>query len=134
MNPIPISWCAGGALAAALLGGLAGWTVRDWKSDAEILAGLKKATQTVEDQRVVIDKAATAFDQHQQQNQSQSTTRESTIREIYRNVPVSSDCAAPAAVRSVLDNAVTSANARAAGQPPVGLPTPAASAPAAAGS
>lgn len=131
MNPIPISWCLGGAAASALLGVIGGWTVRDWKRDSEVLAGIKKATEQVDQQRQVIDKAALAYEQERENERFQTNVRESTIREIYRDRPVPADCAVGGDVRGVLDEAVRSANARAAGQPAPGLPAdPAAAGPA----
>lgn len=128
MNPIPISWCLGGAGAAALLGALAGWTVRDWKRDSEVLAGLEKAAELVDKQRSVIDTAAEAYEKDRQDAGAQAAVRETTIREIYGSAPADVRCDPPAAVRGVLNDAVAAANARAAGQPEAGLPTPTASA------
>lgn len=123
LNPIPISWCLAGGVALLAVGAVGGWTVRDWKRDSEVLAGLKKATEQVEQQRQVIDKAALAYEQERDDARSQIRVRESAIREIYRDRPVPADCAVGDDVRGVLDDAVRSANARAAGQPAPGLPT-----------
>lgn len=127
MNPIPLSWCLGGAGAAALLGALAGWTVRDWKRDSEVLKGLEKAAQTVDRQRSVIDSAAEAYEKDRQDAGAKATVRETTIREIYGSSAADVRCDPPAGVRSVLNDAVAAANARAAGEPEAGLPTAAAS-------
>ena len=122
MNPIPVSWCLGGALAAAVAGFAGGWTVRDWKRDSEVLAGMETAAKHLEEARQTVDLAATAYEQEKADAQDQSRVRENTIREIYREQVVPADCAAPDAAVRVLDDAVTAANARASGQPAPGLP------------
>ncbi|AIT81584.1 hypothetical protein [Novosphingobium pentaromativorans] len=121
MNPIPISWCLGGAAAAALVGAWGGWTVRDWKRDSEVLAGIEKATELVNEQLATIDAAAQAYEQEREDARVQTNVRESTIREIYRDRPVPADCAVGDDVRGVLNDAVRSANARAAGEPAPGV-------------
>lgn len=123
MNPIPVSWCLGGAGVAALLGAWGGWTVRDWKADSEALVGLQTAITTVEKQRKVIDDAAGAYEKDQADDALAGSTRVAEIRTVYRDRVVSPDCAAPPTVSSLLGQAVSAANARAAGQPPPGLPT-----------
>jgi len=122
MNPIPVSWCLGGALAAAVAGGLAGWTVRDWKRDSEVLAGMKTAAKQLKDAADTVDLAATAYEQEKSDAQAQNQMRESTIREIYRDRVVPADCAAPYSAVRVLDDAVAAANARASGEPAPGMP------------
>lgn len=128
MNPLPISWCLVGGAALLVVGAVGGWTVRDWKRDSEVLDELKKTAALVEHQRQVIDKAARAYEQEREDARAQTSVRESAIREIYRDRPVPADCAVGSDVRGVLDDAVRSANARAAGQPAPGLPTDSAAA------
>lgn len=125
MNPIPVSWCAIGGGVLLVLGIAGGWTVRDWKRDSEVLAGLEKAIEKVDAQRGVIDAAAAAYEQEKQDAGVVREGRDTTIREIYRDRVVSPDCAAPPTVSGVLGAAIVDANARAAGQPAPGLPTPA---------
>ncbi|MCJ2189165.1 hypothetical protein [Novosphingobium beihaiensis] len=122
MNPIPIGWCLGGALAAAVAGGLAGWTVRDWKRDSEVLAEFQSAAKDLKQARETVDHAATAYEQERDDDRARTAVRESTIREIYHDRTVPADCAVPAAAVRVLDQAVDAANARTAGQPAPGLP------------
>lgn len=122
MNPIPASWFAIGGGVLLALGAWGGWTVRDWKRDAEVLAELKNAADLVNKQRDAINRAAEAYEKERQDAQVQTNVRESTIREIYRDRPVPTDCAAGDDVRSVLDDAVRASNARASGQPATGVP------------
>lgn len=111
----------GGALL--LVGAWGGWTVRDWKRDSEVLKGIEVAGKKLEEAREVVDNAATAYEQEKQVAAAQFAVRENTIREIYRDRPVSTDCAVPDAARSVLDRAVDAANARATGKPASTLST-----------
>mgnify|MGYP001758581966 FL=1 len=122
MNPIPITWCLAGAGAAALLGAWGGWTVNDWRHDSKALAAVETAAKQLDAARATVDRAATAYEQEKPIAAAQSSVRESTIREIYKDRPAPADCAVPDAARSVLDNAVDAANARAAGQPAPTLP------------
>lgn len=123
MNPIPISWCAIGGAVLMAVGAWGGWTVATWRADAELLKGIKEATKQVADQTKILSNAADTYQRNQQNGQVATNTRESTIREIYRNTPaVPVNCAAPVSVRGVLEQAVSAANARAAGQPQGGLP------------
>jgi hypothetical protein len=122
MNPIPITWCLAVAGATALLGAWGGWTVSDWRHDSKALKAVETAAKKLDAARAAVDRAATAYEQEKPIAAAQSSVRESTIREIYKDRPVPADCAVPDAARSVLDNAVDAANARAAGQPAPALP------------
>ncbi|WP_232494907.1 hypothetical protein [Novosphingobium kaempferiae] len=96
--------------------------MRDWQRDSEVLASLKTATKNLDAARDVVDRAAGAYEQEKQNASVQSTVRESTIREIYKDRPVSVDCAAPDALVGVLGDAVAAANARASGEPAAAVP------------
>lgn len=116
MNPIPVSWCLGGALAASVLAFGAGWTVQGWRwsaADAERLGAEVKAK---DDQLAEQNDIATEYEKTSETARVEYITREGQVREIYREIEVPSNCAAPPAVRSVLEQAVTSANS-ATGQP-----------------
>jgi hypothetical protein len=113
---MPPLWpmAGGGALLAGALGG---WTVRDWKADSDALEADRKAqTEYVAAVQMLADQSLANEVLAQSIRASERTDRE-TIREVYRNVQVPANCAAPAAVVSVLDNAVTRANAAATGKP-----------------
>lgn len=123
MNPIPISWCLGGAGAAALLGALAGWTVRDWKRDSEVLAEVARTAKQLDKARQAVDTAAAAYEEDRTHAGAQAAAREITIRQAFGSAPADVRCDPPAVVHGVLDDAVRAANARAAGEPAAGLPT-----------
>jgi hypothetical protein len=112
---IPIwGYISGGALLAGALGG---WTIRDWKADSDQLKAETKAqTEYVAAVQMLADQSL-AYEVLAQSIRASERTDRETIREVYRNVQVPANCAAPAAVVSVLDNAVARANAAATGQP-----------------
>lgn len=120
--PIPPQLLAIGGALAMLAGFIGGWTVRDWKRDSEVLAGMKKTAQQLEQATQRVNTAATAYEQEKPDAQARTSNRESTIREIYHDRVVPADCAAPDGAVRVLNDAIADANARAAGQPAPGLP------------
>ncbi|WP_185928680.1 hypothetical protein [Sphingomonas sp. IC081] len=122
LNPIPIGLCLAGAGVTALLSAWGGWTVNDWRDDSKALAAVETAAKELNAARATVDRAATAYEQEKPIAAAQSFVRESTIREICKDRPVPADCAVPDAARSMLDNAVDAANARASGQLAPALP------------
>lgn len=122
MNPLPITWCLAGAGVTFLLGGFTAWTVSDWRHDSKAFAELTAATADAKEAAKQSRAQGDAYEKDRQDDQHQSTVRESTISTIYRDHPVPADCAVPADVGSVLDEAIAGANARRAGQPAGGLP------------
>jgi hypothetical protein len=122
MNPIPLVWCLAGAGATLVVGAFGGWTVRDWKRDSEVLSELSDATKAANASAQWMRDQGDAYEKDRQDDQSQSTVRESHISTIYRDVAVPADCAVPDAAGSVLDDAIAAANARSAGQSGSGLP------------
>jgi len=117
VNPIPIGWCLAGAGAAAILGAWGGWTVSDWRHDSAALVALNTATADAKAAAKNSRAQGDAYEKDKQNDQAQSTVRESRISTIYRDRLVPADCAVPDDAGSVLDNAIRAANARAAGQP-----------------
>ena len=102
---------------ALLAGALGGWTVRDWKADSDALKAEKRAqTEYVAAVQMLADQSLAYEALAQSLRASERTDRE-TIREVFRNVEVPSSCAAPAAVGSLLSEAVARANRAAAGEP-----------------
>lgn len=116
----PLSGYIGaGALLAGLLGG---WTVRDWKADSDEAKAKDRAfaqytalTETLADQSLAYEVLAQSLRAGERRDRE-------TIREIYRDKTVPSDCAVPDAAVGVLSEAVTRANSAAAGKPSSPLP------------
>ena len=115
------------AALCLLAGGIAGWTIRDWKSDSDQLAAIEKADQLRE--RLIARADAKSADlEAQRVDHAQAATNTSTqLREIYRETKVPADCDVPAAAVGVLNNAVDRANSEAAGKSGGALPQPTAS-------
>lgn len=92
---------------------LAGWKPRAIAAET----ALDAAKAAYARQSAKQDTIAADYDRSAANARQQATVREETIRTIYRDVPVNPDCEPPAVVRSVLAEAVASANASTAGQP-----------------
>lgn len=119
---IGIPWLAGGGAALLALGAWGGWTVSDWRHDSKALDALAEATKATNEAAEHMRAQGDLYEKDRQDDQVQSTVRESTINTIYRDHPVAADCAVPDAAGSVLDDAIGAANARRAGQSGGGLP------------
>lgn len=111
-------WIYAAAGGAVLLTGFgAGWTVRDWRCDAaearrleaEIAARARAAKQAHD--------ASTTFETVRADLTETAGEVRTTIREIYRDVPVNADCAADPASLAVLRRARDAANRAATGEP-----------------
>jgi len=116
VNPI-LLYAIGGAL---ILGAASGYKVRDWQCDAAYAKALEKAEKArVKKQGIVYDISQT-YETERDQADVVATERTNTIREIYKTAPaVAVDCAAPDALRRVLEGSVRDANAASSGEPSV---------------
>ena len=112
---------AAGGSAALLIGLGAGWTVRDWKADADQLQAVEQARAREDEIRREHDRLAATHEKEKADALARSTARQGALREQWRDAPPV-DCAAPAGVRGVLEQSVRDANARAAGEPAEPLP------------
>jgi putative sterol carrier protein len=125
-NPI-LLYAVGGAL---ILGAASGYKVRDWQCDAAYAKALEKAEKArVKKQGIVYDISQT-YETERDQADVVATERTNTIREIYKTAPaVAVDCAAPDALRRVLEGSVRDANAASSGEPSVEVPNASGSTP-----
>ena len=113
MNPL-VLYTAGGALLVGVLGG---WTVRDWKADADQLAAVERANKAEKAAIAAVYKPSSEYEKVLADLRPREIETRNTIREVYRNVEVPADCAVPAAGVGLLDDARKRANAAASGQP-----------------
>lgn len=127
---ITLPWIGGGMALALIAGGLAGWTARDWKADADQLAARDKAEVRADKQREAGLAQGMAFATFTVANDGQTRADSNTIRETFREIHVPSDCAAPAGLVGLLRARVDEANRGIApaptGEPVSALPGPSA--------
>jgi hypothetical protein len=112
INPI----AAYGAAAALLIGLATGWSIRDWKADSDSLAVMQKVEKERQQLQKRYDDLAALYEEDRNVAATNSITRQTELRTIYRDIPIRHDCAAPDSARSLLENSVGEANARATGQ------------------
>ena len=109
------------AVAGALVIGVAsGYKVRDWQCDAAFAKALEKAEKLRVKKQEIVDDISQTYETERDQANVVATERTNTIREIYKTAPaVAVDCAAPDALRGVLESSIRDANAAATGKPSV---------------
>lgn len=113
------------ALAALLVGVGAGWTVRDWKADADQLKQVERANKAEKAAIAAVLKPSQDLEQTLAALRPAQIETRNTIREVYRNVEVPAECAVPPAGASLLEAARQRANAAATGEPSPELRRPA---------
>lgn len=123
----PWTYAAAG-LATLALGFGAGWKVESWRWSASLLAQEVQAEKDQAAAQAHSDQQATTYEGERDEARDQASSREAQVRTIYKTITVAGDCAVPAPARSVLDDAVAAANARAAGKPGAAMPAAAATA------
>jgi hypothetical protein len=119
-NPVML-YALGGAL---ILGVASGYKVRDWQCDAAFAKALEKAEKLRVKKQEVVDNVSQTYESERNQADVVATERTNTIREIYKTVPaIAPDCSAPDALRGLLESGVRDANATAASEPSVKVPS-----------
>lgn len=120
INPL-LLYSAGAAL---VVGALGGWTVRDWKADADALRVVEAANKAKGRMTVKVEQSSAKLEEVLAQLRPAEIETRNTIREVYRNVEVPADCAVPPAGVRLLDDARVRANAAASGEPVPALRAP----------
>lgn len=112
------------AVAGALVIGVAsGYKVRDWQCDAAYAKALEKAEKLRVKKQETVDDISQTYETQRDQANGLATERTYTIREIYKTTPaIAPDCAAPDAVRRLLESSVRDANAASSGKLSVEVP------------
>ena len=112
-NPIML-YAAAGAL---IVGAAAGYKVRDWQCDAAYAKAMEKAEKQRVKKQEVVDVISQTYEEQRDKANGVATERTYTIREIYKTAPaVPVDCAAPDAVRKLLESGIRDANAASSGE------------------
>ena len=120
---IPSPFMLYAAAGALIVGAAAGYKVRDWQCDAAYAKALEKAEKQRVKKQEVVDVISQTYEAQRDQANGVATERTYTIREIYKTAPaVPVDCAAPDAVRKLLESGVRDANAASSGEPSVEVP------------
>ena len=122
MTPNPLMLYGGLAIAVLSFG--AGWTVRDWRCDAAQTAALEQAAKAEDKAENVVAEGASVYEEDRAALAQVVTNERVTVREIYRDIEVPSDCAVGPAAVGVLEGARERANAAAAGELGAALPDP----------
>lgn len=125
MNPIPVTWCAAGALVLSVGAFGAGWQVRSWKAGSDQSAALLKASAALKKAGDDILHVSGLYEQEKADAAPRSIERQTELRTIYHETTIPAECAAPDAARRVLENSIGDANSAARGQPRAALPGPA---------
>jgi hypothetical protein len=108
------------AAGALIVGAAAGYKVRDWQCDAAYAKAMEKAEKQRVKKQEVVDDISQAYEAQRDKANGVATERTYTIREIYKTAPaVPVDCAAPDAVRKLLESGIRDANAASSGEPSV---------------
>jgi hypothetical protein len=107
-------YVAGAAVLAAAFGG---WTARDWQCRAAEAVAMKRVAAEKDRMQETINAQSAAYEEAKAAAAVVSVQRTHTIREVFRDVPVDASCAPPAAVGSVLLDAVEDANRAVSGSP-----------------
>lgn len=115
----PTFYIVGGALAAGLLGG---WTVRDWKADADKAASFERLLKAKDENQKAMAQQADSFEAFRQNLGPRTDTVRERIKEIYRDAPVSADCAWSPDIVGLLEGQRDIANRAAVGQFEITVP------------
>jgi len=108
------AYIGGGALLMGLLGG---WTVRDWKADAD----LKKAQDALiimkDKMQAKVDLKSEEYEQWRSEIEPSKIETRNTVREIYRDREIPAQCAVPDDAVGLLEAVRATTNSAATGQP-----------------
>ena len=108
-------YIAGAALLVSLA---AGYKIRDWQCDAALANALEEAAERQQEMQNELEQKARAYETLRDYADGLGTSRGTSIREIYREVPAPSpSCAAPDSIVGLLQGGIDSANAAASGEP-----------------
>lgn len=114
---IPKTWLIYVSIASILASFLVGWTVNGWRWEATYSAALEKAAKEKDAIQKKLDNSSVEYQQLLATMEPARIETRNNIREIYRNVEVSTDCTPPVSAVSLLEGARNRANAATSGRP-----------------
>jgi hypothetical protein len=106
-----------GAGAAFLVGAFSGWSVRDWKADADTHAAFVRADQLREKMQAQIDASSSGYENWRVGARERSMHSRNALKELYRDVEVPIACDVPPDARRLLEERIAGVNADASGEP-----------------
>ena len=105
------------------MGLVSGWVVRDWKADADLLKEKDRTEQVRAQMQANNDALSSEYEDLRANLEPGKVETRNTFREIYRDVKVPTECAAPDATIRVLDDIRLRVSALASGEPSEELPS-----------
>ena len=94
------------AAGSILLGAIGGWTVRDYKADADIAKIERQLREAQDKQRALADKAASEYERSKAERTTATQRTQDKIREVYRDIEVPANCEPPSDALRLLDEAI----------------------------
>lgn len=96
------------AAGSILIGAIGGWTVRDYKADADIAKIERQLREAQDKQRALADKASSEYERGKAERTTATQRTQDKIREVYRDIEVPADCEPPGDALRLLDEAIAS--------------------------
>ena len=125
MIPLPNPLVIYAAAGALVVGGLAGYKVRDWQCDAAVAKALERAEKQRQEMQDEVDQASRDYEAIRTETHALGTTTIREVRTVYQDVPAPpADCEPPVPIVGLLESSVRSANANASGEPRDPMPRP----------
>lgn len=94
------------AAGAILIGAIGGWTVRDYKADADMAKIERQLREAQDKQRALADKASSEYERGKAERTTETQRTQDKIREVYRDIEVPANCEPPSDALRLLDEAI----------------------------
>lgn len=94
------------AAGSILIGAIGGWTVRDYKADADIAKIERQLREAQDKQRALADKASSEYERGKAERTTATQRTKDRIREVYRDIEVPANCEPPSDALRLLDEAI----------------------------
>ena len=105
-------WVKPALCAVALVGSFgAGWTVNGWRWESKQAEALQRAQKRFQDQLDKQQRVSEQYEAERDAARAESLSRETRVREIYRNIPAPpAECEPDPRATELLRDAITKAN------------------------